>query len=210
MKDATKRRQAHWEAVYDAKAFTEVSWYQPRPDVSLRQILATGVGRNDAIIDVGGGASTLVDHLLELGFLDVTVLDISGAALAQARNRLGARACDANWVVADVTAFEAEQRFRLWHDRAVLHFLTDAADRERYVDSLRHALLPGGHLVLSTFGPDGPLKCSGLEVRRYTLDLIRELLGPEFKLTRYVLEDHQTPLGAAQQFLYSSWIRKAG
>lgn len=210
MNDTTKRRQAHWEGVYDAKQFTEVSWYQPVPDVSLKQILATGVERNDAIIDVGGGASTLVDHLLDLGFLDVTVLDISGAALEQARNRLGARAGDVNWVVADITAFATEKKFRLWHDRAVLHFLTDAADRERYVESLKHALLPGGHLVLSTFGPDGPRKCSGLEVRRYTLDRMRDLLGPEFELTHHVLEDHRTPLGAAQQFLHSSWTRKAG
>lgn len=200
--------RTHWDDVYNKKVFSEVSWYQEVPEISLRQILATGVTATDPIIDVGGGASTLVDHLLDRGFLDITVVDISSAALEQARHRLGARAGDVNWVVADVTSAVAERGFVVWHDRAVLHFLTDAADREKYVASLRRALVPGGHLVVSTFGPDGPLKCSGLEVRRYTVEMMQDLLGPEFELADHVLADHRTPWGAAQQFLHSSWVRK--
>ena len=207
----TKERlssRTHWDDVYRKKVFSEVSWYQEVPEISLRQIHATGVAPTDPIIDVGGGASTLVDHLLECGFRDVTILDISRAALEQARNRLGARAGEVNWVNADVTAFAAERDFVVWHDRAVLHFLTAEADRDRYVESLRRALVAGGHLVLSTFGPDGPPKCSGLEVRRYTIEMMGDLLGPEFELTDHVLADHRTPWDAAQQFLHSSWVRK--
>ena len=202
--------RTHWDDVYNKKVFSEVSWYQEVPGISLKQILTTGVTPTDPIIDVGGGASTLVDHLLERGFRDISVVDISSAALEQAQSRLGARAGDVDWVVADVTAFVAERRFVVWHDRAVLHFLTDATDRQKYVESLRRALVPGGHLVLSTFGPDGPPKCSGLQVRRYTVAMMEELLGPEFELTDHVLADHRTPWGAAQQFLHSSWTRTAG
>lgn len=207
MTEETFSSRIHWNDVYNKKDFAEVSWYQEVPEISLRQILATGVTPMDPIIDVGGGASTLVDNLLERGFKDVTVLDISAAALEQARNRLAARAGDVSWVVADVTAFVAERKFCVWHDRAVLHFLTDAAERDKYVESLQHALAPGGHLVVSTFGFDGPLKCSGLEVRRYTVEMMQELLGPEFQLSGHVLADHRTPWGAAQQFLHSSWSR---
>lgn len=200
--------RTHWDDVYNKKVFSEVSWYQQVPKISLRQIIATGVTPTDPIIDVGGGASTLVDHLLDRGFKDVTVVDISSAALDQARSRLGAKARDVNWVVADATSMVAERGFVVWHDRAVLHFLTDAADRAKYLASLRRALVPNGHLVLSTFGPDGPPKCSGLEVRRYTVEMIEDLLGPEFELTDQVLENHRTPRGAEQQFLHSSWKRK--
>lgn len=208
MTDTSFSRRAHWEDVYTRKAFADVSWYQEVPERSLRQILETGVAPQDPIIDVGAGASTLVDNLLKQGFLDITALDISSAALEQARKRLGAAAQRVNWVVADVTNFAAEQAFRIWHDRAVLHFLTDAADRERYVRSLKNALLPGGHVIFATFGPEGPLKCSGLEIRRYTVEMMGELLGPEFELTEQVLEDHRTPWGATQQFLHSSWKLK--
>ena len=208
MTEGTLSRRTHWDGVYNKKVFSEVSWYQEVPEISLRQILGTGVGPTDPIIDVGSGASTLVDNLLERGFKDVTALDISRSALEQARNRLGARASAVNWVVADVTAFVSERRFVVWHDRAVLHFLTAATDRDKYVESLRRALAPGGHLVLSTFGPDGPPKCSGLEVRRYTVEMMQDQLGPDFELTDHELADHRTPWGAAQQFLHSSWVRK--
>lgn len=207
MNEMTKRR-SHWEGVYGAKRFSEVSWYQEVPTGSLQQLRATGAGLHTPVIDVGGGASTFVDHLLEQGFDDVTVLDISAAAFEQTRERLGKRASNVMWVVGDVTAFTADRQYGIWHDRAVLHFLTDAADRECYVDALRRALAPGGHAIIATFGPDGPLKCSGLEVRRYSVDMLGELLGPEFELTGQALEDHQTPWGAAQQFLHTSWRRK--
>ena len=162
-------RKLHWEGVYDSKQFTDVSWYQQRPAKSLELIAEAGATENAPIIDIGGGASTLVDHLIAGGYRDVTVLDVSERALAQARTRLGESADRAHWIVSDVATFRPERLYRVWHDRAVLHFLVDAADRRRYVEALRSALAPGGHLVLATFGPDGPLKCSGLEVRRYSV-----------------------------------------
>ncbi len=202
---ATSGHRDHWDSVHSDKFFTDVSWYQETPDKSLELIAATGIGCGDAIIDAGGGASTLVDHLLERGYSDLTVLDISANALQQARDRLAARASRVNWLVDDVTRFSPERRYALWHDRAVLHFLVDAEDRERYAYIVHNAILPGGHLVLATFGPDGPEKCSGLATRRYTVEMTAELLGPEFELRGSDLEYHETPGGVKQQFLYSSW-----
>ena len=201
-------RRDHWQNVYGSKAFTDVSWFQPRPERSLQLIEQTVVGRDEAIIDVGGGASTLVDHLLADGFSDITVLDIAGLAFEQSKKRLGARADDVEWIVEDVTSFQPARTWQLWHDRAVLHFLIEEQDRTRYVDVLRKGLAPGGHIVLATFGPDGPLKCSGLEIRRYCVDSVSELLGPDFELLSHEIEDHLTPSRATQQFLYSCWTRR--
>ena len=194
--------------VYSSKSFTEVSWFQPRPERSLQFIKKVAVDLNDAIIDVGGGASTFVDHLLDDGFTDVTVLDIAGKAFEQSRRRLGARADDVEWIVSDVTVYQPTRKWQLWHDRAVLHFLIDEQDRAHYVDVLGKAITPGGHVVLATFGPEGPLKCSGLEIRRYSIDMVEELLGPGFELQRYELENHETPTGSTKQFLYSCWTRR--
>ena len=208
MPDAdNKDRKTHWESVYGARPFTDVSWYQARPETSLAFIEASGVAVDAPVVDVGGGASTLVDCLLERGFTDLTVVDIAAAALDQARMRLGARADDIDWQVADVLEFRPPRRFALWHDRAVLHFLTAAADRDRYRQSLRHTLAPGGHLVLATFGTQGPQKCSGLPVRRYDVGMLGELLGPEFGICEDATEIHRTPGGGEQQFLYTRWIR---
>ena len=204
----TTEASRHWDGVYGSKAFDEVSWYQPLPERSLRHIENAVANRDAAIIDAGGGASTLVDHLLDAGFNDVTVLDISGRALQQARHRLGTRADAVNWVVADVRTFLPDREFSIWHDRAVLHFLTDADDRARYVEALQRALLPGAMLVLSTFGPEGPLKCSGLQICRYDVDMLMEVLGPCFELQDHEFENHETPAGAKQQFLYTRWARK--
>ena len=204
----TQPRKRHWEEVYESKAATEVSWYQANPERSLALVEKTRVSRDAPIIDVGGGASTLVDRLLDAGYTDLTVLDLAAAAIRQARVRLADRAHGVDWLVADVTRFEPGRRYRLWHDRAVLHFLTEAADRERYTDVLRQTLEPGGHVVIATFGPDGPMRCSGLDIRRYNIDLLKELLGPKFALQSHELENHQTPTGAVQQFLYSCWIRR--
>ena len=201
-------RRDHWQNVYGSKAFTDVSWFQPRPERSLQIIKETAVGRDDAIIDVGGGASTLVDHLLDDGFSDITVLDIADLAFEQSKKRLGVRADGVDWIVRDVTAFQPARTWQLWHDRAVLHFLIEEQDRARYVDVLRQGLAPGGHIVLSVFGPDGPLKCSGLEIRRYSVDMVGELLGPDFELLNSEIEDHLTPTGSTQQFLYSCWTRR--
>ncbi len=201
-------KQSHWEGVYGSKQSTEVSWYQPRPERSLQLIRDAGIAKDTPIIDIGGGASTLVDHLLDEGYADVTVLDIAGGAFEHSRKRLGARAETVEWIVADVTQFDAQRSYGLWHDRAVLHFLTDAADRARYVRALDRALAPGAHLVLSTFGPEGPLKCSGLDVRRYDINRMKELLGDLVELRSDELESHTTPGGTTQQFLYTSWIRR--
>lgn len=202
-------RKPHWESVYDARQFTDVSWYQDLPQASLDMIAAAGLEREDPIIDIGGGASTLVDHLLEMGYSDLTVLDISAKALSQARGRLGDRADRVAWEVADVTQFAPARRYRLWHDRAALHFLVRPEDRERYVAVLRQALEPGGCFVVGTFGPDGPLRCSGLEVRRYSVGMMAELLGPGFELESRKLDIHETPQGKAQQFLFSRWRRSS-
>ena len=201
-------RRDHWETVYSSKMFTDVSWFQPRPERSLQLVEQTAVSRHEAIIDVGGGASTLVDHLLEDGFTDITVLDVASRALEQSRERLGARAGEVEWVVSDVTTFVPVRSWRLWHDRAALDFLVDEQDRARYVGVLREALQPGVHIVLATFGPEGPLKCSGLEIRRYSIGMVEDLLGPGFELQSHELENHVTPSGSNQQFLYSCWTRR--
>lgn len=203
----TTERQNHWQEVYASRSYTDVSWYQAEPTRSLQFIEASGIAKDRAIIDIGGGASTLVDHLLDRGYSQLTVLDVSRAALRQVQDRLGKRADAIDWRVADVVSFQTTRRFALWHDRAVLHFLTDSGDRRRYVRALEHSLEPDGHAILAAFGPDGPLKCSGLPVRRYSVEMLSELLGPEFELADKAIEEHATPGGASQQFLYTLWKR---
>jgi len=200
-------RRTHWNDVYGAKHYTDVSWYQAVPETSLDYILASGIARHDPVIDIGGGASLLVDCLIDRAFTDVSVLDVAAGALEQAKTRLRERADRVHWIESDVTDFEPERAYALWHDRAALHFLVDAADRERYTAVLRRALRPDGRVVLATFGPDGPLRCSGLEIRRYNIAMMRDLLGPGFELLGHRTEDHATPGGVTQQFLYSNWIR---
>ena len=197
--------KSHWEHVYGTKSPESASWYQPVPQRSMAMIRRTGVPPEAPVIDVGGGASTLVDILRNSGYTDITVLDISGAALECARQRLGPAAGQVRWLEADITAFEPEGRYYLWHDRAVFHFLTDAGRVGRYLDALRTALVPGGHFVLATFGPQGPNRCSGLDVQRYSVDGLANLLDAEYALQHFELEDHTTPSGNVQEFLYSWW-----
>ncbi|NNF40327.1 MAG: class I SAM-dependent methyltransferase [Woeseiaceae bacterium] len=201
----TSDRKAHWQRVYTDKEPTTVSWFQPVPESSLRLIQSTGLQKHLPILDVGGGASTLVDHLLASGYTDISVLDISAGALATSRARLGDQAQSVTWIAADVTAFQPARRYALWHDRAAFHFLTSANDRARYIEVLRNALQPGGDLVLATFGPDGPMRCSGLDICRYGIEALLELFGAHFTLQHHELEAHQTPAGSSQQFLYSWW-----
>jgi SAM-dependent methyltransferase len=201
----TDSRKAHWEGVYGTKLPTQVSWYQPAAAWSFELVRATGVARSAPILDVGGGASPLVDHLLGDGYTDVTVLDVAGSALAHARSRLGDAAGRVDWLEADITQFRPTRDYALWHDRAVFHFLVDAGDRSRYLDVLRGALRPGGHVVLATFGPEGPARCSGLPVQRYSVQDIAALLGPGFVLRRQQVEIHHTPAGLPQQFVYGWW-----
>ncbi len=195
-------RQQHWEQVYEDKDSTEVSWYQEYPGQSVQMIEQVVASKDEAIIDVGGGASVLVDTLLLRGYQRLAVLDISAAALQCAKQRLCERAPQVEWFVADVTAFEPPHRFALWHDRAVFHFLTAAADREKYLAVLRKALIPGAHLVIATFAEDGPEKCSGLPVERYGATKITQTFGNEFSLLQQQGEIHSTPSGGTQKFNY--------
>lgn len=201
-------RKDHWNQVYQTKAPDDVSWFQTRPATSLKLIEASGVGKDASIIDVGGGASVLVDFLLDAGFGKLAVLDISAAALEHARQRLGQRASSVEWCEADVTTFNPPRRFGLWHDRAVFHFLTDKADRQKYVQTLKRTLTPGGQVVLATFALDGPPKCSGLEVARYDAALICAELGAGFQLVEQASETHTTPWQTEQKFGYFRFARK--
>ncbi len=202
-------RQAHWNNVYETKAAQDVSWYQRRPDASLALIAASGVGKDAGIIDVGAGASTLVDCLLDQGYTRLAVLDVSGAALARSRERLGARAGAVEWFEADVTVFEPPRRFGLWHDRAVFHFLTEADDRREYAATLARTLQPGGVVVIATFAPDGPPKCSGLDVMRYDEHSILAELGAGFELREVRRETHVTPWQSEQRFIYFRFQSRA-
>ena len=195
--------KSHWETVYRSKGAESVSWYRPHLDRSLAFLEAAGIGPDAAIIDGGGGASTLVDDLLDRGYRNVTVLDLSEAALETARQRLGPRAGLVRWLSADVTSAELPDRsFDFWHDRAVFHFLRDPLERDRYVETARRALKPGGHIVVATFGPDGPQKCSGLEVMRYSAEQLHGEFGEGFARIADTTEVHTTPWGSEQEFVY--------
>ncbi len=195
-------RQAHWEGVYETKAETEVSWFQERPATSLALIAATGLGPDARMVDVGGGASRLVDHLVEKGWRSVTVLDIAAAALDRARRRLGERANLVQWLVADVTAWSAPPSFDLWHDRAVFHFLTEPADRAAYAKTMAAAVPSGGHAIVGTFALDGPERCSGLPIQRYDADGLAGQFSAHFDLADARTEDHLTPAGKVQKFQF--------
>lgn len=201
-------RKEHWNQVYQTKAPDDVSWYQIRPAISLKLIEATGIGKDQGIIDMGGGASVLVDFLLDAGFTKLAVLDISAAALQYAKQRLGTRAGRVEWFEADALGFDPPHRFGLWHDRAVFHFLTDQADRQKYVQSLKRTLTPDGCVIIATFALDGPLKCSGLDVARYNAVAIGAELGSEFHLLEHTDETHVTPWSTEQRFSYFRFARK--
>lgn len=201
--------KAHWEAIYREKAEDEVSWYQPQATVSLRLIAQVGLAPEAPILDAGGGASRLVDGLLARGFSAITVLDLAGDALARARARLGAAAERVRWLEADLLdAALPAARFALWHDRAVFHFLTTQAERSRYRAQLLHALAPEGWLVLGTFAEDGPERCSGLPVARWSSEALAAEFAPQFRLVHAERQCHRTPRGAEQRF---SWclLRRA-
>jgi hypothetical protein len=195
-------RQTHWQGVYQTKAETEVSWFQGRPETSVRLIEAAGLGRGARIIDVGGGASRLVDTLLDLGFTSLAVLDIAEAALAKTRDRLGARAAAVQWLVADITGWKPPSRYDTWHDRAVFHFLTDAADRAVYAATMASAVPVGGQAIVGTFAVDGPERCSGLPVCRYDADSLAAQFLPNFRLLDALTEDHLTPSEKVQRFQF--------
>jgi SAM-dependent methyltransferase len=203
----TDSRQVHWDRVYGTRASTDLSWYEANPSQSLKEIRAAGLRVTDPIIDVGGGASRLVDELLRAGYLDVTVLDISADVLRKVRERLAHAGAAVDFLQSDVTTFRPSRRFALWHDRAMFHFLVQADDRKRYIEALRQALTPEGQIILATFGPEGPERCSGLEVSRFDADTLSRELGPDFRLLASSLVSHFTPGGAEQQFLYCRFAR---
>lgn len=199
----TLNRQAHWENVYSAKGETEVSWFQKIPTVSLDLIKTSGVKPDATILDVGGGASRLVDVLLEEGFSAVTVLDLSEKALATAKARLQERAFGVKWIVADITTWNFTETYDLWHDRATFHFLIEPKDRAAYIERLTQAVRPHGHVIIATFALDGPERCSGLPIVRYDASSLSKALGRTFQLIETRASEHVTPTGGIQRFQFS-------
>ena len=195
--------KTHWEHIYEKKGPTQVSWYQEYAQFSLQYIRNTGIRKTDHIIDVGGGASTLVDDLIADRFQHITILDISGTALQLAQQRLGSQAANVNWIEADITQVNLPyQQYDVWHDRAVFHFLTQPAERQQYIDTVRHAVRRGGHVIVATFAVDGPDHCSGLEVMRYDPEGLHSEFGDSFDLVDSTREIHHTPFGTEQRFIY--------
>jgi len=195
--------RSHWENVYSAKAPDAVSWYRPHLEKSIEIIEKTAPDRSTSIIDIGGGESTLVDDLLARGYEDLTVLDISSTAIEVAQQRLGDAAKMVKWIAGDITNVNLpSQSYNFWHDRAVFHFLTTSDQRSAYVRQVEKAVRSGGNLLISTFGPEGPTKCSGLEVMRYDADSLHREFGMRFRLLDSFKEVHHTPFGTTQQFLY--------
>lgn len=199
--------QAHWERVYGTKVPTEVSWFCPHLETSLALIERVAGDRSASIIDVGGGASTLVDDLIGGGYRNVTVLDISRTAIEYARKRLDSASQQVTWLIADITeASLPAHSYDVWHDRAVFHFLTAPAQRLAYVRRVFSAVKPGGHVLVGAFGPEGPSKCSGLDVIRYDAVSLHAEFGPRFRLVESSQELHHTPFGTTQQFLYCCYV----
>ena len=208
---ASEDRQAHWDAAYSAKGEAGVSWFEDRPTTSLELIAEFGATPSSSIIDIGGGASRLVDALIEAGWQSIAVLDVADTGLAAAKARLGEKAAgQIEWIVADVTRWNPERTFDVWHDRAVFHFLIDPVDRAAYVERLRIAVKPGGHAVIATFAPNGPERCSGLPVQRYDAAGLAATVGPPFELVRARGHTHSTPWGSTQSFQYSVLRRTGG
>lgn len=201
--------QDHWTHVYEDKAPAAVSWYQETPEPSLRALRRFGAARVFSLIDVGGGASKLVDALLDQGWQDITVLDLAAPALEAAKARLGILADSVQWEVADITDWQPTRQFDVWHDRAVFHFLTEPQQREAYRRALLTALSPGGLVIMATFAPDGPERCSGLPVHRYDAASLADEMGEALQLIDGWREEHVTPSGAKQSFAWSAFRRGA-
>ncbi len=193
---------SHWENVYQTKSSTDVSWYETDPKQSLDLIHKAAGEKRGRVIDVGGGQSFLVDRLLDLGFAQVAVLDISNVAIEATKARLGERASQVKWMVADITQAESLGEFDIWHDRAVFHFITDAGDRKHYLELLKRTLPIGGHFVVGTFAIGGPEKCSGLQIQQYDANTMESVLGPSFDTVEYGHYEHTTPSGKPQLFFF--------
>ena len=201
-------RKEHWENIYTTKELTDVSWYQPVPETSLAFLAQSGLPKNAKIIDIGGGDSLFVDHLMKAGYSDITVLDISAHALERAKARLGDKASRVKWIVSDASAFSPAETYDFWHDRAVFHFLTEENDIKSYMSILAKGIRPGGNLVIGTFSEQGPEKCSGIKIKQYSETSITERLKSAFNKIRCLTVDHKTPFNTIQNFLFCSFHRK--
>jgi SAM-dependent methyltransferase len=201
-------RKKHWNRVYEKNLPSEVGWYQDYPKMSLKLIAITEVGADGSIIDIGGGTSKLTGILFDQGYKRLTVLDISGKSIEKAKIQLAENSSTITWIEADVTKYDFKEKFDIWHDRAVFHFLTEVEDRKGYINSLNQALTLNGHLIIGTFGLDAPPKCSGLPVVRYEPDTLHNELGNNFDLAETFFEDHVTPSGVRQKFIFCRFIKR--
>ena len=204
-----RNRKDHWERVYQKHSSDEVGWYQRYPESSLNLIHNTRVGTESSIIDIGGGTSKLSECLLDQGYTQLSVLDISGKSLEKAKSQLGEESNRIKWIEADVTKHPFNEQYDVWHDRAVFHFLSEAEERKGYLNSLDQALRLNGHLIIATFGLDAPPKCSGLSIVRYSPESLQKELGNNFNLMESFLENHVTPSGVTQNFIYCRFIKQA-
>ncbi len=201
--------KSHWENVYKTKNADQVSWFKPHLSMSLGLILGTKIDKHDPIIDVGGGASTLVDDLLSEGFMDITVLDISSESLEVAKKRLGKKALKVHWMTDDITTANLpKNHYSLWHDRAVFHFLTSPEDRKKYVKVMNESLKPQGAVIIATFSLKGPERCSGLDIVRYSPETLQAEFGENYRLIKNLEEPHETPFGTKQEFVYCLFKRE--
>jgi ubiquinone/menaquinone biosynthesis C-methylase UbiE len=198
-------RKKHWDHIYETKQLNEVSWYQPTPDTSLKFFEQFDIPKQAKIIDVGGGDSLLVDHLINRGYVDITVLDISGSALERAKSRLGDRAANIKWIVADAATFVPEEQYDFWHDRAAFHFLTQDEEIENYINNVQKSIKPSGILVIGTFSEQGPKKCSGIEIKQYSETSMTDRLNPFFEKIECISVEHKTPFDTIQQFIFCSF-----
>lgn len=204
-----KKDKSHWEKIYTSRAPHKLGWYQEHPEVSLRLIRETGLGSNAPIIDVGGGASRLAGALLQEGYHNLTVFDISARALYTAKQLLACEAEKVTWIEGDITSYVFNQQYDIWHDRAVFHFLTEAEDRQKYLQSLNRTLSADGHLIIAAFSPEAPPKCSGLPVVRYSPETLQKEIGLGFELISSMDEFHRTPANTEQKFIYCHFRRAA-
>ncbi|MBY5959135.1 class I SAM-dependent methyltransferase [Membranicola marinus] len=202
-----QNRKKHWENLYETTDTSTKSWYQPIPHTSLSWIEKAEIPGNAKIVDIGGGDSYLVDHLLDKGYKDITVVDISAAAIEKAKERLGHKAAKVNWIVSDVTDFTPREKYDLWHDRATFHFLTDPDDVRQYIRSVREYLSPHGALIVGTFSMNGPEKCSGLPIQQYAASSLQETFAPWFEAESCEYIDHTTPSGAIQNFVFGRFVK---
>ena len=198
-------KKAHWEKIYQTKSLQEVSWFQPKPETSLNFFSEFKIAKDAKIIDIGGGDSLLVDHLLDLGYTDITVLDISEAALTKAKTRLGNRAGLVKWIEADAATFVSDVQYDFWHDRAAFHFLTSAQEIEHYLQTVQQSIRPNGILVMGTFSEQGPTKCSGIQIKQYSEKSMSDLLTDFFEKIKCITVDHRTPFETIQQFIFCSF-----